>query len=117
MLEVTREQLMAQKAFERVSGVAEQEKKAQKEYSRFAKQLPAIIHSCGLCQALAFAVAKKHEKIVGDLAHVLGGGQEKLLEQARELDALQYMRLNRQALSAASWLKRYSEALLAESEE
>jgi len=45
----TKEQQMAQAAFERVQGRSS----GFEEYSSFALAFPALVHSCGLAQALA----------------------------------------------------------------
>ena len=58
----TRGQKLAQAAFpcieQRHSSLNE---KQFKEYTSFAKKFPALIHTCGLAQAVAFALAKKEE--------------------------------------------------------
>jgi CRISPR-associated protein Cmr5 len=111
---VTRQQQMAQKAFEKVSLIAKKDEKKQKDYSRFAKQFPAMIHSCGLCQALAFASAKGNNDHVRHLAAVMamGDDERQFLQDVRTANTVEYLRLNRIGLQAASWLKRYAEALL-----
>ena len=105
---------MAQAAYSRIAG------KPAKEYARFAREFPTLVHSCGLAQALAFARAKSehHKKYADDLAQVLTaagheqvGSAEQLAKRIREdLWVTQYIRLSRDALAAAVWLKRYVEA-------
>jgi len=87
------------------------------EYVTFAKKFPSLIHTCGLTQAVAFALAKKQVEYVADLAYVLGGvghsgmtSAKALDEAARTWEVGDYMRLSRDAIQAASWLKRYVEA-------
>jgi CRISPR-associated protein Cmr5 len=100
------DQKMAEKAFECV-----RTKKGDKEYRSFALGFPALVHSCGLVQAVAFAEIK-HGDYVKDLAAVLNTVElgVNLTEESRSADILRYMRLSRRALSAASWLKRYTQA-------
>ena len=110
----TRSQQWAQRAFERVSERKGDAKQA--EYLTFAKRFPSLIHTCGLAQALAFAQARMHGEIVADLASVLDvkGGATVLAERSRTVPLGSYLRLSREALAAAGWIKRYAEALLKE---
>lgn len=92
-------------------------------YASFAKTFTALIHTCGLGQAVAFALAKDHTDYVEDLAAVLNAGghpevscSESLHRQAREETLTGYLRLSRDAIHAASWLKRYVEAVVGEGE-
>lgn len=132
----TKSQRLAQKAYERV----EQRKNESSgqlpaEYVSFAKKFPALIHTCGLMQAVAFAIAKGRSsrtnaggetpqnkvepefKYLEDLVRVLQvtghdtiHTPEDLEKRCRETYVPHYIRLSRDALTAASWLKRYVEA-------
>jgi CRISPR-associated protein Cmr5 len=109
----TRSQKLAQGAYARIRGYG----KPKKEYVSFAKKFPTLIHTCGLAQAVAFALAKKEIGYVGDLAAVLNGSghpdissAQTLHERTRTLQLSGYLRLSRDAISAAGWLKRYVEA-------
>ena len=109
----TRSQQLAQAAFARIAKYGE----PKKEYVSFAKTFPALIHTCGLAQAVAFALAKKEIEYVEDLAAVLNGSRHPeissaqiLHDQTRTLPLNGYLRLSRDAIDAASWLKRYVEA-------
>ena len=109
----TRSQKLAQAAFARIAKYG----KPGKEYVSFAKKFPALIHTCGLAQAVAFALAKKEKEYVEDLAAVLKASGH---PEAGSADALQklthdqplsgYLRLSRDSINAAGWLKRYVEA-------
>lgn len=101
----TKEQQMAQAAFERVQGRSS----GFEEYSSFALAFPALVHSCGLAQALAFAQAKGRTDYLSDLENVLGEGGD-LCTRSREAELMEYMRLSRRALMASSWIKRYCQA-------
>ena len=116
----TREQERAQAAF---AAVAAKEATAwAKDYGRQCMHLPALIHQCGLCQALTFLDAKgadEHKKpyyhpLLADLAAVmkLDGGRSALTEAARTAKLLEYQQLTREALKCAQWFKRYAEAVL-----
>jgi CRISPR-associated protein Cmr5 len=99
--------------------------RAPEKYLAFARTFPTLIHTSGLAQAGAFALAKGEEKleVLNDLADVMNAADEDwqfvdgaaLDEKARrrETDVWTYLRMTRQALQAATWIKRYAEALLA----
>jgi CRISPR-associated protein Cmr5 len=111
----TYDQKMAQKAFSLVSD-NNFHRGNDDQYSSFAKSFPSLIHSCGLSQAIAFAESK-NSYYVEDLAMVLGTvethiiSKDTLARRSRTANIVEYMRLSRRALSAASWLKRYAAAL------
>ena len=109
----TRSQKLAQAAFARIARYG----KPDKEYVSFAKKFPALIHTCGLAQAVAFALAKKQTGYVEDLAAALNGSghpeitsTQTLHQQTQTLQLNGYLRLSRDAINAAAWLKRYVEA-------
>jgi CRISPR-associated protein Cmr5 len=125
----TRSQRLAQAAFPRITARIpagtdpKNLTKDQKEYRTFAKKFPALIHTCGLAQAVAFALAKQENDYIEDLAAVLreSGHPEitsaqTLHERARTQPLSGYLRLSRDAINAASWLKRYVEAVAGEEE-
>ena len=121
----TRSQRLAESAF----GCIEARIKGKDfgDYETVARKFPALIHTCGLAQAVAFAQSKrKKEKPTGgaeceylaDLAAVLkaGGHNElangdSLASHTRSDPVTSYLRLSRDAIDAAVWLKRYAEAL------
>ena len=127
----TRSQRLAQKAYACVEVWKKNAKdKDFDEYSTFARKFPALVHACGLAQAVAFARAKRSSKkeeggvecrYLTDLAAVLtaGGhesvpGADALADLTRSAPVPVYLRLTRDALDAAVWLKRYVEAVAAD---
>ena len=114
----TRSQRLAQAAYSQIAiHTKNGSRKPDKEFVSTVKKFPALIHTCGLAQAIAFALAKKDDEYVGYLAAVLKAAghlevtdQKKLDEQARTKPMAVYLRLSRDAINAASWLKRYVEA-------
>jgi len=123
----TRSQGLAQTAYLQIAKHIEKQtgdgqKKPAKEFISTVKKFPALIHTCGLAQAVAFTMAKKDQKeYVGYLAAVLQASghsevtnAESLGERARRSDLNSYLRLSRDAIAAASWLKRYVEAAAGE---
>lgn len=119
----TRSQQVAQVAFAAVSA---RSGAGAAKYLSFARQFPTLIHTCGLAQATAFALAKKkeHGEVLDDLARVLREARRyataadgtALQRLARDAVVPEYLRLTRDALLATSWLKRYAEALLADAD-
>jgi CRISPR-associated protein Cmr5 len=110
----TRQQAYAQRAYECIS----QRKLAQDgydDYARFAKSFPALIQSSGLCQAVAFAEAKKHIQYLQDVVQILQDSnlstKEQLLKTVRTAPVTQYLFWSRNVSIASMWLKRYVEAL------
>jgi CRISPR-associated protein Cmr5 len=122
----TRSQQVAQAAFRQVNERKNQTPAQKKKYLSFARAFPTLIHTCGLAKATAFALAKAGEQqhVLDDLATVMhypGKGEELHAvargENPTTAGILHYFRLTRQALFAATWLKRYAEALLDEDKE
>ncbi|WP_339066377.1 type III-B CRISPR module-associated protein Cmr5 [Teredinibacter turnerae] len=110
----TRQQQFSQRAYQQVADRLQQEKDIQ-EYKSFAKRFPTLIHTCGLAQSLSFAQAKGKDAYLADLAAVANmtsEGSNAIDSQARTAGLAEYMRLTRLLLSAANWLKRFSEALI-----
>ena len=123
----TRSQQYAQAAFPVVQQHYPQPTKDlssdQKEYRTIAKKFPALIHTCGLAQAIAFFQAKGHTDYLNDLASVVRAAGHPEVSNANRLGELSrtqslslYMRLSRDTLMAAGWIKRYVEALAGEEE-
>ena len=108
---LTKEQKMAQSAWICV----EKRSKAGAfgDYTSFALAFPALIHSCGLAQAVAFATAKKQADYLADIQEVFNAIDRAgdLMERSREAGLAEYSRISRHALAAASWIKRYCQAL------
>ena len=113
-----RSQRWAQRAYAAVESRRNQA--GQDKYLSFARAFPTLLHTCGLTQATAYAAAKEeqHAVVLEDLARVLGyvadSGAvqtDKLLEHARTKPVIEYLRLSREALAGAGWIKRYVQAL------
>jgi len=112
MSRTTKQQDRAQKAYKCLSP----EKKVGDEYRQFAKRFPAIVHSCGLSQAVAFAQSKDKDVYLDDLASVMGiskgkiSGGQMLAEVSRTVDLVEYQQKTQDAIECATWIKRYAEA-------
>ncbi len=119
---LTNSQKMAQTAYQRIQDRKTRQQKLANEFTSFARSFPSLIHACGLAQAVAFAEAKgtksrQHREYLEDLAAVLSAvgysdaaTPDALACATRESSVLPYLRLSRDALAAAGWLKRYVEA-------
>lgn len=112
-------QKMALEAYKRINDRSSKQK-LSKEFRSFAREFPSLVHSCGLAQAVAFALAKGGHQLeyADDLAGVLEAAVHRdantaqaLANQTRSLSVIPYLRLSRDALAAAVWLKRYVEAI------
>jgi CRISPR-associated protein Cmr5 len=109
----TRDQERAQAAYTRAKAAAEMP--YAESYKQECRKLPALIHHCGLCQALAFYQAKStgadsKAQILADLAAVakLPG----LMTLARTAGVQEYQHMTSEAMACGEWLKRYAEALV-----
>lgn len=111
-----RQQELADKAYRIVNG--RRGETAAKEYRSVCQSFPAMIHNSGLCQAVAFAEAKgrsdrdEMKMYLDDLAQMLGSQRDEFASLVRGAGTTEYQRLTREALAAATWLKRYAEALI-----
>lgn len=115
----TRSQQLAELAFKQVQRRVSSSPNGDEEFVRFAKRFPSLIHTCGLAQAVAFAQAKAPEHYLDDLRATMNSDHanvDEFADQIRSTDLMTYLRLSRQALEAAGWLKRYAEALLEENQ-
>ena len=108
----TRNQIRAKIAY---GFVSLPETKAEKNYPKLAKKFPALAHNCGLAQAIAFVRAKEGNTgtmYLNHLSSVMDGPKNDLDERSREASLSEYQLLSQEAIEAATWLKRYAEALL-----
>jgi len=107
MTRTTKQQDRAQKAYKCLSP----ERKVGDEYRQFAKRFPALVHSCGLAQAVAFAQAKDKNDYLNDLARVMGITNGQVLGMTSlTVDLVEYQQKTREAIECATWIKRYAEA-------
>lgn len=109
----TRQQKRAQMAYACVSAFSGD----TEGYLRLAKKFPALVHTCGLVQSLAFVAAREKEEDTGKtyLSHLSSVMEMKgvdLQEKSRTEDMMKYQHLSWEAVEAATWIKRYAEALL-----
>jgi CRISPR-associated protein Cmr5 len=83
-------------------------------YAQLAKKFPALVHNCGLAQAVAFILAREGNIGKSYAAHLMQtmGEEGDIGIISRDPDLMKYRQLTREAIESATWLKRYSEALL-----
>lgn len=87
------------------------------KYRTLALNFPNMILQSGLSQAAGFLLAKgkdEHTQLLAHLAELLTGKDDGQALHSHILQAniSEYQLLTRKALDAASWLKRYTQALL-----
>jgi CRISPR-associated protein Cmr5 len=104
----TKSQLMAKAAFEAVKNAT---------FDGFVREFPTLVHSCGLAQAFVYAKTKKQMRYREALTKVLKAANCCSTEdhnyfetEILKMPVPQYIRLSRDALLAAVWIKRYAEA-------
>lgn len=109
-----RSQKYAQRALGLIQKVKEENKKV-KEYRTLALNFPTMILQSGLAQAIGFLQAKgkeEHLLLLAHIAELLEENENSLHKKILEADLSHYQLLTRQAIEAASGLKRYTQALL-----
>ena len=110
--------MRAQNAYGCVSSVEKEKvikEKETEDYAQIAKKFPALVHNCGLAQAIAFVQAKEGETGETYIAHLtktMMSEEGDIGSASRSADLMKYQRLTREVIESATWLKRYSEALL-----
>jgi CRISPR-associated protein Cmr5 len=107
MVRTTKQQVRARRAYDCFLP----EKNVVDEYRQFAKRFPALVHSCGLAQAVAFAQAKDKDDYLNDLARVMDITNGQVLGNlSRTVDLVEYQQKTKEAIECATWIKRYAEA-------
>ena len=112
----TREQKFAAAVFQRIERVSYLKFDQQTRYGSMAHQLPVLIRTAGLAQALAFVDARREpslQQLLDDLAVVMGhhSGAD-MIRLSREAHLPEYMRLTQDALDALLWFKRFAQSML-----
>lgn len=115
----TRTQRMSEAAYSAVSSAKVTE--GWSEFRSFALSFPALIHTAGLCQAIAIAQADNGDhkqrvvRCVLDAVNAVRTNRitspEQLASYARTVPAEQYMSLTREIAESATLIKRYTEVL------
>ncbi len=104
-----------------VREVSKHSKEALQIYGGLCHSFPVMVRTCGLCQAVAFSVAKAGEgKTDREKAHTLLlehvgrvlNVQGNLLKAVRDASAGQYMLYTRRILTAWVYFKRFAESIL-----
>lgn len=109
-----RSQKYAQRAYGLIQKVKDDNKQV-KEYRTLALNFPTMILQSGFAQAIGFLQAKgkeEHLLLLAHIAELLGENKDSLHKKILEADLSHYQLLTRQAIEAASSLKRYTQALL-----
>lgn len=109
-----RSQKYTQRAYGLIQKVKDDNKQV-KEYRTLALNFPTMILQSGLAQAIGFLQAKgkeEHLLLLVHIAELLEENESSLHKKILEADLSHYQLLTRQAIEAASGLKRYTQALL-----
>lgn len=112
---MTRQQRWAKHAFEAVRRVADGGESEREKYATHCMKAPSLLRQAGLVQALAFLRTRSDEgkRYVEDLARALDAQSGTALQTRAHSAALpDYMRLTRDALEVAGWLRRFAQAEL-----
>lgn len=111
----TLDQQFAEKAYEKVKGYKENPEREQ--YVSVAQELPILVRTAGLAEALAFMESRKEKPpkdLLDHLSDVLGfATRNALLERSREAEMQEYMYLTRCTMLALKWFKRFAQSVLA----
>jgi CRISPR-associated protein Cmr5 len=117
-----RSQIIATAAFERINSRKSKIGEDNKKYATVVHKLPAMILQNGLAQTTGFLLAKNevhHQAVLEDLTQIfkqidadskIGAGD--LHTAVIESDLYQIMRMTREALEIAGWLRRYVQGIL-----
>lgn len=109
-----RTQDLAKSAYPLVSSM--QGASFEAKYRTLALTFPTMIMQNGLSQAIGFLMAKdkeEHREILSHIAKLLNCLNGKALHEIiLKSNITEYQLLTRRAIDAASWLKRYTQALL-----
>jgi CRISPR-associated protein Cmr5 len=112
----TRSQRFASSAFGHVDAL--KAASGSGKYKAITRNLPVLIRTAGLAQALAFIPSgeeqeRMHEALVGQLSETVGADLRAACRNP-QLPLEQYMRLTRDTLDALVWYKRFAESLITE---
>lgn len=109
---LTRDQRYAADAVMRVQQVRD-DTTYRKEYKKMAQELPIMVRSAGLVQALTFVQSRDkdaHKQVLEDVAHTLGyANTAKLVEDSRSAHLAEYVRLTERVIDALQWYKRLAQ--------
>ena len=104
----------AEKAYPLVNAIKNTDIETQ--YRTLALNFPTMILQSGLVQAVGFLRAKgekEHLTLAEHISQLLGYQTvQRLHDELLQSDITKYQLLTRNAIEAASWLKRYTQALL-----
>jgi len=113
---LTREQAYAADVFKRVSDFKRNSPNQISRYGAMAHQLPLLIRTAGLVQALTFVAGRKDEglnQLLNDLAQTIKqDNAEKFVAFSRNAPLPQYLRLTQQTMAALLWYKRFAQSVL-----
>jgi CRISPR-associated protein Cmr5 len=113
-------------AEELVSEVERERDEVRRIYGGLCHSFPALVRTCGLCQALAFSKdkatvsdgqepsyrSKAHSLLIRHVGRVLAVSDDDPLKAVRDADVVEYMLHTRRVLSAWVYFKRFAVSIL-----
>lgn len=115
---LTRDQRYAADAIARVQHVRGSADLSSAEYKAMAQELPVMVRSAGLVQALTFLQGRSsraHKQLLDDVAHTLGFAEgAALVAASRSAHLAEYVRLTERVINALQWYKRLAQVELDE---
>lgn len=113
----TLEQEYASTVLPYIEEIAIKKEAFRKSYGNMAHQLPVLIRTAGLVQALHFVDSRTskplQQQLLMDLALTVGcSGTDEFLKTARKAELAEYIHLTQRTLSALLWFKRYAQSIL-----
>ncbi|WP_187984686.1 type III-B CRISPR module-associated protein Cmr5 [Vibrio metschnikovii] len=116
-----RSQIVATAAFKQINSRKNKSIEENKKYATLVHKLPAMILQNGLAQATGFLLSKSeehHQALLADLLNIFQATNypldpnKTLHKNILESDLYQIMRMTREALDIAGWLRRYVQGIL-----
>lgn len=111
----TREQRYATTVYAQVVKIKDEQSQKidPKKYGSLCHQLPVLIRTAGLVQALAFVEARKKDlgmRLLADLSKSVG--VKSIVNESRAASLGNYMLLTQKTLDALLWYKRFAQSVL-----
>jgi CRISPR-associated protein Cmr5 len=111
----TREQRYAAAVYKKMKAYQTETANDIQAYGSMAHQLPVLIRTAGLSQALAFLQSRpksaQSKTLYNDLREAIQTVSTLDLDTHRDVPLDRYMRLSDEALAALLWFKRYAQSL------
>lgn len=122
----TRAQQDLKRALECVKTLEHEPEKVRTIYGGLCHQFPILVHTAGLCQAVAFSEDKQtvtpgkkkvprnlaHERLLEHVSQILSLESQPLVKVLSDVDVMAYMHYTRRVLEAWVYFKRFAVSVL-----